>query len=148
MDAVDKDLIDIWVKIVSLVVATVVALFGILKFGAEKRKDRQELAREKFDRYLEDARNHIAFMSGYWPPTEGTPAEEILQYRLFIASVMWACEEVLVAYPSGDWIACVNEQLEFHRAYFATPEFRKHMRTLHPKLVAHLRKQKFVPAGW
>jgi hypothetical protein len=138
--------IDLVIKALTLVVGTIVALFGIWRFTQEKRKDRRVLAREKFDDYLGDARDHIKYMMGFWPPKEGTSDEDILGYRLFIARVMWACEEALLAFPDDDWEECINEQLEFHRNYYRTPEFRRHMATLHPVLQEHLRNEGFVPA--
>ena len=128
----------------TLVVAAAVGFFGYRKFGIEKKKDRQAKAREKFGEYLQDARQNLPFMMEFWPPKAGTKKERITAYQLFVARVMWACEEAVVAFDSDDWKACINEQLEYHRAYFSTPRFHEHMRTLHPKLVTHLHTYGFV----
>ena len=134
--------------ILTLVLGVGGAWWAYRKFKQEKRKEREDRARTRFAEYLQDARRCVRFMDEYWPPNEGTPRRDKVAYRLFISRVMWACEEVLLAFDSADWKECVNETVEYHAAYFATPEFQRHMKTLDCKLQRHLAANGFVPADW
>jgi hypothetical protein len=112
-------------------VATVIALIGIVvayrQFRADTIAQKHTAAITAWTEYLRLALAHPDFARPQpWLTGAGISGPQFSQYRWFVATLLFACEQVLEAHPDDSaWREIVKAQLRHHHAFLAQPYFDK-----------------------
>jgi hypothetical protein len=105
------------------IISLVVSVWSLVNSHQAKRLSERESAKTPYRRYLELGLQNPRFVTEN-PQTgfveyNGFSGEDATSYRMFVAILLNACEEILERSNDKDWRAAVSRQLRQHRPYLS-----------------------------
>jgi hypothetical protein len=130
------------VKGFAIAIGIAVALVFVWKWWGQRQRERQAEAQARAKAIWGEWLRLVIAHPDLAAPDPAAPAGSI-RYKAFVASLVAAADQILLLDPASGWKAAISGQLELHRAYLASDEFRTagmgHCTPALQKLVAELR---------
>lgn len=112
---------------IAILIAKFGTIIGVRQIRSAHTAQREVLARQIYYDYLKLCVAEPIFASGQWKNCKDIPeAIAFEKYEWFVTVMLTACESILLHVAQDDeWIKAIKCQLEYHKDYIRSEDFRE-----------------------